>query len=891
MTPQRPVPEGYPQEWEADVVLRDGSVAHVRPIRPDDEEALQRFHTAQSPESVYLRFFAPLKRLSDKDLHRFTHVDYVSRVALVVEVGEDIVAVGRYDRIDGPTDPTAEVAFNVSDAMQGRGVGSVLLEHLAAIGQENGVQRFIADVLPQNRRMLSVFSEAGYEVSRQFDDGVIALSFDISPTEQSQEVRAAREQRAESVSVRSLLRPRSVAVVGVSAREASVGRQVLRNVVGSGFAGEVWVVSRSGEPVEGRPTYERVSDVPAAVDLAVIAVPAAQVHDVVLDCARAGVKSLLVVSAGFAEAGPDGRLRQQRLLRTARRHGMRVIGPNSFGIINTRDDERLNASLAPQMPSAGHLGLFAQSGALGIAVLAAADRRGLGLSDFVSAGNRIDVSGNDLMQYWFDDDDTDAVGLYLESMGNPRKFSRIARRLAGRKPVIVVKSSSSAFGVPPGHRVRETRARPEAFRSMLRQAGVIRVDGVHQMLDVAQLVVNQPMPEGNRVAVVGNSDALGALAADAATSRGLDVVHGPVSVPAEADAATFEAALEEAFADPDVSSVIACFIPPLVTDSTEVAQVLARTSAAHDKPCVTTFLGMHGALEALSSAEGDSGRRRVVPSYSMPEDGVRALAAATRYGEWRARDHGQFVRPEGIDRGAAEQLVEEVLAGSPEGRRLRTDEVEQLLGHYGIRVWPVVPVQDRRSAVRAARRLGYPVVLKSVSPLVRHQPVTAVRVDISSDSSVREAYDALDERLAPLHANRFVVQKMATPGMPCVIGSSEDPLFGPVVSFGLGGSPTELLDDVGYRIPPLTDVDVSDLILSVKAAPLLHGYRGAAPVDRAALEDVIARVSVLADQIPEVASLELNPVNCHPGGLEVLGAEVVLTPPDSRKDSGRRALS
>ncbi|MDF8265828.1 bifunctional acetate--CoA ligase family protein/GNAT family N-acetyltransferase [Luteipulveratus flavus] len=881
----------YPRAWEADVVLRDGSVAHVRPIRPEDAEALQRFHQSQSEQSVYLRFFAPLKRLSDKDLHRFTHVDHHGRVALVVEVGDALVAVARYDRLEGNDGPTAEVAFNVSDAMQGRGVGSVLLEHLAAIGQEAGVQRFVADVLPQNTKMLSVFSDAGYEVSRQFDDGVVALSFDISPTDRSEAVRAAREQRAESVSVRSLLRPRSVAVVGVSRREASVGRQVFEHLRDAGFTGDLWAVSSAGEPVADRARYARVGDIPQPVDLVVVAVPADAVQDVVLDCGRVGVRALLVVSAGFAEAGPEGERRQVELLRTARRFGMRVVGPNSFGLINARPQQRMNASLAPQMPAAGALGLFAQSGALGIAVLAEADRRRLGLSDFVSAGNRVDVSGNDLMQYWFDDDDTHAVALYLESMGNPRKFSRIARRLTGRKPVIVVKSGVSSYGVPPGHRVRATRARPSAFRAMLRQAGVIRVDDVHQMLDVAQLVVNQPLPRGGHVAVVGNSDALGVLAADACAGRGLDVVHGPVSVPAEADAATFERALREAFEDPDVDSVIACFIPPLVTDGAEVAAVLARTSSAHDKPCITTFLGVDGAPEALASAVAADGTRRVVPSYSMPENGVRALAAATRYGEWRARDHGQQVRPDGIDQAAAERLVDAVLAGSPDGRRLRTEEVTRLLACYGIEVWPTVPVEDRRAAVRAARELGYPVVLKSVSPLVRHQPVTAVRVDITSDAAMRGAYDALDERLAPLHANRMVVQKMATPGTACVIGSSEDPLFGPVVSFGLGGAPTELLDDIGYRIPPLTDVDVSDLVMSVKAAPLLHGHRGGDPVDRAALEDLIARVSVLADHVPEVVSLELNPVNCHAGGLEVLGASVAVAPPATRADSGRRALS
>ena len=884
------LPAGYPSAWEADVVLRDGSVAQVRPITPADTEALQRFHGSQSEESIYLRFFAPLRELSDRDAKRFTHVDYRQRVALVMFIGDALVGIARYDRLGGPTDGTAEVAFNVSDAFQGRGIGSVLLEHLAAIGQEAGVERFVADVLPQNRKMLSVFRDAGYEVKHRFDDGVVALRFDIRPTEQSEQVRADREQRAESVSVKALLSPQSVAVIGVSTRDPSVGRTVLRNLRDSGFTGDVYGISREGEEIDGHPTYASLADLPGPVDLAVLAVPADSVLDVVRRCAARGVKSLLVVSAGFAEAGPEGVRLQTRLLRVARTHGMRVVGPNSFGVINTAPEVSLNASLAPGMPGPGSLGLFAQSGALGIAILELLGNRRLGLSAFVSAGNRVDVSGNDLMQHWFDDERTNAVGLYLESMGNPRKFSRIARRLAARKPVIVVKSDLTAFGTPRGHRVRNTKARPQAFRSMLRQAGVIRVDSAHQMFDVAQLVVNQPLPAGDRVAVVGNADALGVLAADAAASRGLDVTHGPVSLQPEASAAEFEDALTAAFEDPDVDSVIACFIPPLATDGLEVARVLARTSAQHRKPCVSTFLGIHGVPDALSALTPD-GVEQTVPSYSMPEDAVRALAAATRYGEWRQRDRGHLVAPEGIDRSRAEEIVRGVLEEAPQGRRLRGDELDALLGCYGISLWPVRAVADPDEAVAAARELGYPVVLKSVSPLVRHQPVTAVRADLGSDASVREAFAALDARLAPLHANRFVVQRMATPGIACVLGTSEDPLFGPVVRFSLGGAPTELLDDIGYRIPPLSTVDVRDLIGSVKAAPLLNGHRGAAPVDRAALEDLVARVSVLADQLPQVVDLELNPVNCHRDGLEVLGASVSIAPPERRADTGRRSLT
>ncbi len=886
-------PDGYPAEWEADVVLRDGSVAHVRPIVPDDADGLRRFHAGQSAESIYLRFFAPLKTLSDKDVARFTQVDYDSRVALVATVRGEIIGVARYDLLDANT---AEVAFNISDAFQGKGVGSVLLEHLAAVAQERGVAKFVADVLPQNRKMIQVFNDAGYEVSHHFDNGVIAVAFEIEPTVQSHAVRLSREHRADAMSMRSVLFPESIAVIGASRRAGTIGHQLLQNILAAGFRGRVHAVNTEALEVAGLQAYTRVSDIPEHIDLAVVAVPAESVLDVVHECAEAGVKALLVVSAGFAESGPAGEHLQRELLRTARESGMRVVGPNSFGVINSHPDVRMNASLAPELPPAGTLGLFSQSGALGIAVLASAARRNLGVSIFASAGNRVDVSGNDFMQYWIDDDDTCAVGLYLESVGNPRKFSRIARQLSMRKPVIVVKSAVSAFGVPPGHRVRATNVPPAAFDAMLRQAGVIRVENVHQLFDVAQLVVHQPLPRGVRVGIVGNSAALGALTAQACVSWGLEVAHGPVSLPSDASAAEFATALDAAFGDDRVDSVLTCFIHPLVTSDEDVASAVVQSASQSEKPCVATFLGMRGLTEALSGGQGAAHDNdcpgRAVPAYAMPEDAVRALVSATRYGQWRAREHGEPVAPSGLDRAAAEQVIESVLADAPAGRALTPAEAETLLAAYGVEIWPTVLAETPDDAVAAAEQLGYPVVLKSISPAVRHQPQLAgIRVDLGTEATVRESFESLAVRLSPYDAGMLVVQRMATPGVACVIRTAEDPLFGPVVSFSVAGPPTDLLGDIGHRIPPLTDVDVMDLISSVKASPLLEGYHGAAPADRAALADLIARVSVLADQQPDVASLEINPVMAHPGGVAVLGVEVFVAPAPARTDTGRRSLT
>ena len=878
---------GAPIEWEADVVLRDGTVAHVRPITPDDADGLRLFHSRQSAESIYLRFFAPLRELSPRDVHRFTHVDHHDRVALVATLDGEIIGVGRYDRID-PT--SAEVAFNISDHFQGKGIGSVMLEHLAAIARELGITRFTAEVLPQNRKMIDVFKEAGFEVSHHFEDGVIEVSFNILPTERSKEVQLSREHRAEARSMRTIMFPQRVAVIGASQRDESIGALVLANILAAGFQGEVYPIHRNAEHIQGLKAYPRIRDVPEPVDLAVVVVPAARAVDLVKECGKAGVKALLVLSAGFAEAGEDGTALQEKLRRRVRRAGMRVVGPNSFGLINNDPSVRLNATLASIIPGSGRLGLFAQSGALGVAVLASAARRGLGISVFASAGNRVDVSGNDLMQYWIDDQETDTVGLYLESMGNPRKFSRIARHLASVKPVIVVSSGVSSFAVPPGHRTRVTNVPPQAFDALLRQAGVIRVENVHQLFDVAQLTLHQPLPKGDRVAIVGNSDALGTLSASACVSWGLQVTHGPVSLRPQASAEEFAAALDAAFADPQVDSVVAAFIPPLVTHDEQVHLAVRNIVADYEKPCVATFLGMRGVGDGLAYEQ--DGEARSVPAYSMPEDGIRALNAVTRYAQWRSRDRGAPVSPVGIDRAKVETMLEGILAEAPEGRALTREESRELLSAYGIRLWPAIEASGVEAAVRAADTLTYPVILKSTSPVVRHQPgLVGVRGDLADADAVRGAYASLSSRLGPVGADRFVVQRMAVPGVSCVVRASEDPLFGPVISFSVAGPPTELLGDVAHRIPPLTDVDVTDLIDGVKAAPLLAGHRGAAPVHRAALADLIARLSVLADDHPEMSSVELNPVNAWTGGVDVLGADVVVRPALVRKDTGRRRMT
>jgi acyl-CoA synthetase (NDP forming)/RimJ/RimL family protein N-acetyltransferase len=870
----------YPSEWEADVVLVDGSTAHLRPICPKDADDLQRFHMGQSAESIYLRFFAPMPRLSDRDLYRFTHVDHRDRVALVITTGGEIIGVGRYDRIDGNT---AEVAFNISDHHHGRGIGSVLLEHLAAAARENDIHRFVAEVLPQNRKMISVFRDAGYEVSHRYEDGVISLGFQIDPTDKSLAVMEAREHRAESVSVRALLNPTSVVLVGASRHEGTIGHRLLKDIIDGGFTGELYVVHPEADAVLGVPAHRSLADVPGHVDLAIIAIPAAGVLDIVADCAAKGVRGLVVISGGFAEEGVEGLARQRELVAMARENGMRVVGPNSWGMINADVATRLNVSLMGDLPASGRVGVFAQSAASSVLAMDALVGRRLGVSTFVSTGNRADVSGNDCLQYWEEDDGTDVVGMYLESIGNPRKFSRIARRLSRRKPIIVAKSGQAGFS-PPGHAIRQSKAPHQALDALLAQSGCIRVDNVRQLVDVAQFLLAQPLPEGPSVAIVTNTYGLGALLVDACAQWGLEP-RSPVVLPTVAAPDAFRTAMEAAFGAEDVDAVVAAFVPPLATHAADLAELLSKVSGAARQPVVACFLGMPGIRAQLESV-------RTVPTYPSPEEAVRALALATRYHTWRAKNPGARLEPESCDRAGAQTFVEELLAKHPDGVELDPRSAERLLEFYGVHLWPALPVTDRHDAVEAANRVGWPVALKTTAPHLRHRvDLGGVRLGIGGPTELADHLAAMRRTLRPLGGDDLVVQRMAPGGVACVVRSAEDPLFGPVISFGTGGDASDLLGDVTYRIPPLTDVDVAELVSSVRTAPKLFGHRGARPVDVASLHDVIARIACLAENHPEIAELELNPIVVSEQSAAVLNAEVRLAPDPGRTDAGIRELT
>jgi acyl-CoA synthetase (NDP forming)/RimJ/RimL family protein N-acetyltransferase len=840
----------------ADVLLSDGTAVQVRPIEPSDAEAIVALHARFSDRTRYMRYFSPYPRIPERDLKRFVNVDHHDREALVVALGADLVAVGRYERL-GPGADDAEVAFVVEDAHQGRGIGSILLEHLASRALEVGIGTFVAEVLPANHTMLRVFADAGFTVHRQYADGVVHLRLPIAPTAASLEVQWRREHTSEARSIARLLSPRGVAVYGVSRDGSGLGAAVLAHLRDGGYPGPIVPIHPSAEEIDGLAAHRRLADAGVVVDLAMVAVPAEALPEVLADAAAAKVHGLVVYTAGFAETGAAGEAAQQDLVAAAYQHGLRVVGPNCLGIANTDPAVRLNATLAATLPRAGRVGFFSQSGALGVALLAAADRRGLGLSTFVSAGNRADVSGNDLLQYWQDDPGTDVILLYLETFGNPRKFARLTRRIGRTKPIVVLAPWITTEPTEVGGGVPAVQARPGpdwyGVSALFASAGVIRVGTIGELFDVGLLLARQPLPAGDRVAVVTNSPALGRLAANAGAAAGLSV--GVVDVGPAAAAAVFTAALRRVAGDPDIDAVIAVAAPPLPgLPGASYTAGIDRVAAAADKPVLAVRLGV--------------GRSGSAPTYPAVEEAVHALARVARYADWRRQPH------------PSPPIADE------EPPSVGTDAAV-LLAHYGLTPTPVRSARagDGAAAEAAADAFGYPVAVKVADQL--HRPdLSAIRLGLGGPAEVRRAAAELADRFGA--DTQLLVQPMVGPGLPCVLEAVQDPAFGPVVGFGLGGPVAELVGDRAWRPAPLDDADAAALIREPRSAPLLAGGRRTEAVDRDALARLAIRVGRLIDEQPQVASLTINPILARPDGYTILHAEVSFAEPAPRPDSGPR---
>jgi acetate---CoA ligase (ADP-forming) len=895
-----------PRRFAVDRVLRDGGSIHVRAIRPDDKARLLDHFNRLSARSVYFRFFRVKKRLGDDELKQFTDLDFDGNVGLVATLRrdgeEEIVGVGRYSRLpstgaEPPGEPSrAEVAFAVADAHHGRGVASVLLEHLAEIARAAGIEEFEADVLGENNQMLAVFASSGFAVKRALDAGVFHVTFPTEATPQSLAAELQRDRTAAAASVRVFLQPAGLAVIGASERAGTIGAALIDNVRRCGFIGPIYPVHSRAATIAGLRAFPSVGAIGAPVDLAVVAVPAAAVETVVGECARAGVRGVVVISSGFAEVGGEGPARQERLTRLVRASGMRMVGPNCMGVLNTDPAVSLNATFAPQWPAPGNVAMLSQSGALGLAILDRFERLGLGLANFVSVGNKADVSSNDLLAYWADDPRTGVILLYLESFGNPRKFARVAPAVARRKPIVAVKSGRSAAGTRAASSHSASLANLDvAVDALFEQAGVIRTDTLEELFDVAGLLATQPPPRGRAIGVVTNAGGLGILFADACEANGLTLpelaepthaalraalppqagLANPIDITATGSAADYVRAIELVGADAAVDAVVAIYITPLVTHPEEIAAAIARgaETVPAEKPLAAVFMNAEHV-----PAELHRGARGRLPAFEFPENAARALAAAARYAGWRQRPLGSALELDGFAAEAIRAVVDRLLAGAPEPLWVPPADVSTMLCAAGIeRVASETVAPD--DAVATAERLGYPLVAKAVAPgLVHKSDVGGVILDLQSADDVAAAVERLRERVPQLVS--VLLQRQVDAGIEALVGVTTDPTFGPLVVCGLGGVLVELLRDASYRLPPVTDVDAAEMIGALRLATLLDGYRGSPAGDRAALADVICRVSALVDLVPELRELDLNPVKVLVPGR---GAVVV----DARMRIGR----
>lgn len=866
------------QQHESDVVLRDGTTLHLRPVRVADRPRLVEFYRKLSCESLYYRFFT-VPKIEGEKLERMLAIDHERQFALVGDFRGRIVAVAGYVRVADAPD-RAEVSFAIADELQGRGIGTRLLERLAAIARDQGIRTFDAYVLGENRRMIEVFLDSGYEVSRRLEGGVFDVALSLETTDTYQERSAARAQQAATASMRLLFEPKVVAVVGASRTRGKIGAEVFHNLRATPFQGTVVPVHLDATPIDGVTAYPRVSAIPFDVDLAVLVVPAASMLEVVDDCVAKRVKALVIVSAGFSEIGARGRAIEAAVVERIRSAGIRLIGPNCMGIINTDPAVRLNATFSPIYPAPGRVAMLSQSGALGLAILDYATELNLGISTFVSVGNKADVSGNDLIQYWAEDPRTSVILLYLESFGNPRKFSEIARRVARGKPIVAVKAGRSGAGARAASSHTGALATSDAMvDALFRQAGVIRTNTYEELFDVALLLANQPAPRGPRVAVLTNAGGPGILAADACEASGLELptlgdstiaglrtflpaeasVANPVDMIASAGADHYRRALGLLLADDRVDSVLVLFIPPVLSQAEAVAQAIVEgASGPHGKPVVASFMGVRGTASSLGP----------IPAYVFPESAAIALAHAAAYGAWLQHPHGSPPRFTDIRSDLARRVVETALARG--GGWLTQLESQDILGAFGIPVAAARFASTIDEAIAVAQAIGFPVAMKAAGPTILHKSdVGGVKLNLRDPDAVRSAFRGFSRRLRD-EMTGAIVQRMVPGGVEILVGALYDPTFGPLVVCGSGGVLVDLIADTVFRIHPLTDIDADDLVREFKGSTLLRGYRGRPPADEAALKDTLLRVSVMLELCPEIHELDINPLKVLEHGVSAV---------------------
>ena len=877
--------------YEREAVLRDGTSILIREVRASDRDAIRTLFGRMSPESVRHRFFVAKRELLPADLAWLDELGtkHTALAGVVRRRGsEELLGIARYTRI---SPEAAEVAFDVADAHHGRGLGTLLLEHLAALARGQGITTFRAYVEADNAQMLDVFERSGMQRREALDNAVYRVELATAETDELASLAGEREREAAARSLKPIFAPRSVAVIGASRSPGSIGRAILDTLIRDGYRGAIYPVHLEARELAGRPCVRSVLDIKEPVDLAVIAVPAPGVERVVTECAAAGVRAAVVISAGFAETGEAGRATEVRLRETARAAGMRLVGPNCMGVLSTAADVRLDATFSPVYPPAGTISFATQSGALGLALLDHARAMNLGIADFISFGNRADVSPNDTIAYWRDDPHTRVIALYLESFGNPRAFARLAPEVAREKPIIAVKSGRSGAGTRAASSHSAALASIDVgIDALFAQAGVIRVDTLEQLFDLSALLSTQSAPLGNRIGVVTNAGGPGILLADACEAHGLVLpklgeatlaelrsflpaqagLANPIDMIASAPPEHFERTLALVGNDPNIDAVVAIYIPPLVTAPEDVAAAIARGAGQipRTKPVATVFMSSKGTPPAL--AHGPRGK---LPSYSFPENAALSLALAARYERWRQRPRGEHLHLSAAEEQAVRAWVR--TARTTDGW-VDFSSVCALLGTVGIRVADHRSCEaDPTAAGALARELGFPVVLKAVAPgLVHKTDAGGVALGLASEPEVFAAAAAMRAQVPTLTG--YVVQRQVAHGVEALVGVTLDPSLGPLLVAGIGGVAVELYKDVAFRVTPVTDVDAAEMLDQLRGKALLDGFRGAPPVDRRALLDVIQRIGALVEAAPEIVELDINPVIVLPTGAIAVDARVRL---------------
>ena len=864
-------------------LLADGATLTIRPPGPGDYGPVTQLHEAMSPDNLYFRFFSASRVSAEREARRVCLEGGPGLVALLGLLGDEVVGVASYELTADAA--TAELALAVADSMHRHGIATLLLEHLVSLARAHGVKVMVADVLPDNYAVLRVLSDAGLAVRRKYADGVVELSMPVprnaalgEPSTWLDAV-AGREKQADVASLEPLLAPRSVAVVGAGRRPGSVGRTILLNIRDAGFAGPLYAVSPHGGDIEGIPCVPSVAELPEAPDLAVVAVPAARVVAAAQECGRRGVGSLVVITSDLTPS------QESDLLEATRRGSMRLVGPNSFGV--AVPGIGLGAMFGVPRPSPGRTGLVVQSGGVGAALVEQFSRLGIGISSVVSVGDKLDVSGSDMLLWWEADDTTELAVLYLESFGHPRRFARTARRVTAKVPVLTVHAGRSAPGQRAAASHTAAAAAPLITRQALfEQAGIIATTGFGELLDAAVLMASQPIPAGRVVAIVSNGGGAGVLAADACAEAGLAVatttpgtrnrlrevlppgsaLAGPVDTTDAVRAEAFREALHLAAAQDNVDAVIALVVRRGPAD---LIPVLA--DGRLPVPVAAVILGQPEAIRLLP------GPGPAVPAYAYPEAAARALARAARYGSWRSRPAGTVPELEHLRVADAQSIIDSFLARMPGGGWLAAGEADDLLRCYGIPMVEFRRAGDADAAVEAAAGLGGHVVIKAdVRGLLHKTAAGAVELDLRGADEVREAMRRLQAKFAG-RMSGVLVEPMITGGIETIVGIVQEPVFGPVVVFGLGGVATDVLGDRVARLAPLTIADADDLIHSIRAAPALLGQPGQPAADIGALRDTLLRVSRLADDLPQVAELDLNPVIARPDGVIAVDARIRVT--------------